>query len=147
MKKHQKGFGAVELLLILVIIGVLGLASWYVWIKDRGAPQKSATSQSQTDSQVTDFNSVSITLVNKTSGKPIPHTKVSIYSDNGIRCIQAPCPTNSKSWEGVTGQDGVITVPKSNIQSATYVSPEGYRTASLEYNKATTNYEILFVSQ
>jgi hypothetical protein len=31
MKKNQKGFGAVEGLLILVIVGLIGFVGWYVW--------------------------------------------------------------------------------------------------------------------
>jgi predicted negative regulator of RcsB-dependent stress response len=31
MKKNQKGFSAVEAVLILVIVGLIGFVGWYVW--------------------------------------------------------------------------------------------------------------------
>src|SRR5260221_387918 len=31
MKNNQKGFGALEGLLVLVIVGLLGFVGWYVW--------------------------------------------------------------------------------------------------------------------
>ena len=34
MKNNQKGFGTVELIIVLVVVGLLGFAGWYVWQKN-----------------------------------------------------------------------------------------------------------------
>jgi prepilin-type N-terminal cleavage/methylation domain-containing protein len=46
MKTNQKGFGALEVLIVIVIISVLGLAGWYVW-KIRN-PKSASTNSSTT---------------------------------------------------------------------------------------------------
>lgn len=148
MEKNQNGFGIFEGLLVLIILSLLGLLGWYVWSQNNSSQQNSSTFQSQTSQQNKDqaenTNLVSITLTSKSSGKPITRTKVRIYSDNGIRCIQAPCPTNGKSWEGITDQNGVIIVPKDHIQVTTSISPKGYQASSLKYDATKTIYEMVF---
>jgi hypothetical protein len=68
---------------------------------------------------------VSIRLLD-TTGKPIPNTAVEIYSDNGIVCRKAPCPTNSKQWSGRTDGNGFVTVPTSMLQAATSITTPAY---------------------
>src|SRR4029078_11316845 len=43
--------------------------------------------------------------------KKITNTKVTLYSDNGMRCIKAPCPTNGRSWDSTTDKNGRVSVP------------------------------------
>lgn len=50
MKKNEKGFSAVEVLLVLVVIGLLGGAGWYVW-QSKNKNDQSTTSTSQADSK------------------------------------------------------------------------------------------------
>ena len=90
------------------------------------------------------ISTVSISLIVKISGNPIANTSVNINSYNGINCIQAPCPTNSKTWEGKTDGNGLIYVPIENLQVANSVTPQGYRGKSFEYDKTKTSYQIVF---
>jgi predicted negative regulator of RcsB-dependent stress response len=49
MKKPQEGFSAVEALLILIIVAILGGVGWYVWHANNEA-DKNLTSASNTSS-------------------------------------------------------------------------------------------------
>lgn len=51
------------------------------------------------------------------NGEPLINTKISAFSDNGVRCIQAPCPTEGKSWEDTTNSKGIVNIPSSFINS------------------------------
>ncbi|MEI7683174.1 MAG: hypothetical protein WCJ24_02650 [Candidatus Saccharibacteria bacterium] len=51
LKNNQSGFGALELILIIVVVGLLGLVGWYVFNKNNskttnkiGSAQKQAAS-------------------------------------------------------------------------------------------------------
>jgi hypothetical protein len=62
MKKRQKGFGAVELIIILLILLALVLGGWYVWSKmskdkDAKATEKTATSSATGEDADTDATS------------------------------------------------------------------------------------------
>lgn len=48
MKINQKGFGAVEVLLIVVVISLIGGAGWYVLNKNKSSTQKASEDQTQT---------------------------------------------------------------------------------------------------
>lgn len=65
-------------------------------------------------------------LVDAESGKPISGVEASIHSDNGIRCIKAPCPTNGRTWKGVSGKDGVVKAPSSALQKENQLTASGY---------------------
>jgi len=54
--------------------------------------------------------------------RPIAGTEVTVYSDNGTRCVVAPCPTNGREWKGKTDASGYVTIPRSAIQFATSIS-------------------------
>lgn len=45
MNKNQKGFGVVELLIILVILGLIGAGGWYVYHKNQKSKKPVTTSQ------------------------------------------------------------------------------------------------------
>ena len=47
MKTNQKGFSAIEGLLILVIVGLIGGVGWYVWQSKKNADKSLTTSQTQ----------------------------------------------------------------------------------------------------
>lgn len=54
MKKNEKGFGAVEALLVLVIVAVLGFVGWYVW--HNRATNTAPTTTSASASKVTTYS-------------------------------------------------------------------------------------------
>jgi cytoskeletal protein RodZ len=45
MNKNQKGFGVIELLIILVILGLIGAGGWYVYHKNQKSKKPVTTSQ------------------------------------------------------------------------------------------------------
>ena len=71
-------------------------------------------------------DSVHVRLFDATSARPIASTELELYSDNGIRCIKAPCLTDGKSWKGKTDASGRLAIPRgalnatANLKSATY---------------------------
>jgi len=50
MKKNEKGFSAIEGLLIVVIVGIIGFVGWYVW-QAKSKNNKAATDTSQVETQ------------------------------------------------------------------------------------------------
>jgi hypothetical protein len=75
-----------------------------------------------------------LVVLDQATNKPIANRSAKISSDNGIRCIKAPCPTNSKSWQGTTNRLGVLFIPKQIIQSATTFTVRGYTATDLGRN-------------
>jgi hypothetical protein len=65
-------------------------------------------------------------LIDRVTRKPIKNTEVEIYSDNGIRCISLPCPTNGVKWTGKTDARGIIIVPGKIRQRSMTISATGY---------------------
>ena len=65
---------------------------------------------------------VRVQLVDARSARPLANADVQIASDNGIRCIRAPCPTNARRWGGRSDATGYVVVPTSIIQQATTIS-------------------------
>lgn len=51
MKKNQKGFGAIEAIIIILVIAILGFVGWYVWKQNhKSEDKKTSTSQSSNNS-------------------------------------------------------------------------------------------------
>ena len=67
-----------------------------------------------------------VTVLDSASGRPLQHFDVRIESDNGIRCIRAPCPTNAVRWTGHTDKKGVVAVPAKVVQSSMSISAAGH---------------------
>ena len=65
-------------------------------------------------------------VIDGATKKPISNTVIEIYSDNGIRCIKAPCPTNGIKWAGKTDGRGVVKVPGRVRQRSMTISAVGY---------------------
>lgn len=98
MKINQKGFGAVEVIIVLVVVGLIGGAGWYVWQKNKDndstkttqndRPSKSENKPAEQSQQtsasnflvLTDFNA-KIPLDDKTSGLKLGAVKQSAYSE------------------------------------------------------------------
>lgn len=57
---ENRGFGAIEVILIVIIVGLLGVVGWYVYNQrtDQNAEQVQTTAQdsSESDSEITDAN-------------------------------------------------------------------------------------------
>jgi hypothetical protein len=45
VRHNSKGFGALELVVILVVVGLLGFGGWYVWNSKKGADKPSSATQ------------------------------------------------------------------------------------------------------
>ncbi len=69
--------------------------------------------------------SVRVRLLDERS-KPLANAPVEVWSDNGIRCIRAPCPTNGRKWQGRTDAAGFVVVPRSELQASTTITAPGY---------------------
>jgi hypothetical protein len=67
-----------------------------------------------------------LSVIDGTTNKPVANRSVQIDSQNGIDCIKAPCPTNSKHWEGRTNRQGVVFIPQKVVQSYTLLTVNGY---------------------
>jgi len=65
-------------------------------------------------------------LLDKRTRKPLRLTALEIYSDNGIRCIKAPCPTNGIEWKGKTDARGYVVVPGQIRQNSMTITALGY---------------------
>ncbi len=50
MKKHQNGFAALEIMIAVVVIGLLGVAGWLVFNRQTGSPNDSAQTSQETSS-------------------------------------------------------------------------------------------------
>jgi hypothetical protein len=63
-----------------------------------------------------------VRLLDAATGRPLAGAAVTVYSDNGIRCDRAPCPTNGRTWQGRTGATGWLALPRTEIQQTVSVS-------------------------
>ena len=71
-------------------------------------------------------DSVHVRLLDAATAKPIASTDVEVQSDNGIRCIKAPCPTDGKQWKGTSDADGRVTIPKSALNTTAHIKTAAY---------------------
>lgn len=84
-----------------------------------------------------------VKLIDEATRKPIAQKKVRIYSDNGIRCIKAPCETNGKEWTGKSDADGVIVIKEEFVQNSMTLTAEGYdRGTVIDTKKLRASNEI-----
>jgi cytoskeletal protein RodZ len=84
MKKNQKGFSAVEGLLILIIVGLIGFVGWYVWHANEKTNENLAAAITSSNSKATIVKKVNdANKVNKeeptNTGQPST-TKFSLYT-------------------------------------------------------------------
>lgn len=91
----------------LTCAAVLSITSGYS-IDIRKAPGPTATVQ----------------LMDVSNGHPVRNAVVRLVSDNGIRCMHAPCPTHTRTWEGKSDTEGFVQIPTSEIQSSTQIETE-----------------------
>lgn len=121
--------------LIAVVIGLLIAATVFLYLRKDNSTI-STLSQQSTSHPTDTTDTVSIKLIDTTTGKPLANTDATFRSDNGIRCEQAPCPTNVQTISGVTDKDGVLIVPRSYMQHSNSVTVENYSLIkTIKYDK------------
>jgi hypothetical protein len=64
---------------------------------------------------------VKVKLLDAFSGEVISNSDVEVHSDNGIRCIRAPCPTNAKQWQGKSDANGYVIISTNVLQPVTRI--------------------------
>jgi hypothetical protein len=69
-----------------------------------------------------------IQLIDAASGEPLANAEIEVYSDNGIRCARAPCPTDGRPWRGRSDDRGVVALPASVLDVVNHI-----RTAAHEF--------------
>jgi hypothetical protein len=72
-------------------------------------------------------DTVRVRLLDAVTALPIANTDVEIRSDNGIRCIQAPCPTDTRRWNGRTDGEGSVMAPVDALQVMTSIGTPAHR--------------------
>lgn len=97
MKQNQKGFGAVEGVLIVVLVLAIAFGGWYVWkqqpVADNGA-KKNATAQKQANStnkpepQVPDPAADWITYTNTDGKFSFKHPKSWVFAERPEACAK-----------------------------------------------------------
>ncbi|MBI5405167.1 MAG: hypothetical protein HY976_02975 [Candidatus Kerfeldbacteria bacterium] len=75
--------------------------------------------------------SIKVVILDNQTTKPIANQDVTLYSDNGIRCVQEPCPTNGRTWNGTTNGRGEVVVPGDMVDSSMIFTVAGYQGADL----------------
>jgi hypothetical protein len=85
------------------------------------------TSDSQSSILEVNGETVRVKLLDAFSGEVISNSEVRVYSDNGIRCFRAPCPTNGKKWKGRSDANGYVVIPTNILQRSTDISTPAYR--------------------
>lgn len=75
--------------------------------------------------------SLRVVVVNAQTAALIADRDVQLYSDNGVRCVTEPCPTNGRTWNGTTDTKGMALVPTSMVDESMTFTVDGYLGAEL----------------
>ncbi len=105
-------------------------------------PVPGSSTPTSTPMPASKSGTIKVKLVDALSGQTISDTNVKIYSDNGVRCIQAPCPTEGQEWTGKSDSDGIVVVPSGVINAVTNITATGYRAGrdlNADSEKITSN--------
>lgn len=65
---------------------------------------------------------VIVRLIDVFTAQPVARSDVRVFSDNGIRCFRAPCPTDGAEWKGRTDSRGYVAIPSAALNRMTSVS-------------------------
>lgn len=79
----------------------------------------------------TSVSKLKLLVIDKTANKPLKNKSVEIYSDNGVRCVKAPCPTNGIQWQGKTDKHGYLIIPPNIRQNSMTIQINGYEAKEL----------------
>lgn len=125
LTEHRLCEQSLRTLLPIILVVALGVAPWFACAQDtRPSTQRSILNAPG--------NAVVVQLFDAFSGQPIANTNIKVESNNGIACVKAPCPDNARERTGRSDVAGRVTIPKSVIQSLTYVSTELHQVARLD---------------
>ena len=114
----------------LFVIGLVGYAEmpgiqgsdplpWFPGAITPGTPEDTSVSP-------VDTHSKKIKIIDDQTNLPLGMTLVTLYSDNGIRCITTPCPTEGKETYVRTDLGGNVTFKESDFNVQNSISVEGY---------------------
>ena len=148
MEGKHKAFSPVAVLLIIVVTGLIAFSGWYLF---RSNSTSTKTKKDDTSSEVitnhtNPLNSfVTLRLVDSIINQPLTNAVVKISSDNGVRCITAPCPTNSRFWQGKTDASAEAKVPKKYIQSNNDVTVVKVNTYTGQFSSSDIKNNFLLV--
>jgi hypothetical protein len=70
---------------------------------------------------------VRVRLLDAFSGESISDSDVEVHSDSGVRCKQAPCPTNDKHWNGKADANGYVVIPTGILQQVTTITTPSHK--------------------
>ena len=146
MSLKQRGFGSLELLLLIAIVLAVGFAGGYLAHKNQSVVPKPVPANQQKITTPRDSpakaGEITISLFDTDTGKPIAHTGATVSSSNGVLCTGEGCDTNDKTWIGTTNGEGVVSLPKEYVQRVTAVTAKGYFQASLPYDPDASSYRV-----
>lgn len=95
-KKNSNGFGALEGLLVIVLVGIIGFAGWYVW-----------NAKESTDKTIAATNKTSQTMANRKQDTPMKVNEVawSKVSPDLQKAILASWEEHIPGWKTVLAND------------------------------------------
>jgi hypothetical protein len=98
---------------LVILLGVSSFAS--------GAPD------SRSDILEVKGETVRVRLLDAFSAEVISDSDVEVHSDNNVRCVRAPCPTNDKQWKGKADANGYIIIPTGILQQVTTITTPSHK--------------------
>jgi type II secretory pathway pseudopilin PulG len=113
MKKSEYGFSALEVLIAIIVIGLIGGAGWYVWDKQYGKQN-----QITTNNGLVSQDSISNTASDKTASVlsladgTVTFTTPQNWSKDGIGCIK-----DSNKYSSTEYLDSVALLPGEKLRT------------------------------
>ena len=71
-------------------------------------------------------DTIVVLLLDAASANPMAGVAVEVWSDNGIRCVRNPCPTNGTTWHSKADASGKIHIPRRLFQESMSASTAGF---------------------
>jgi len=81
---------------------------------------------------------VTVQLMDVSTGQPARNAAVRVISDNGTRCMRAPCPTQTKIWKGTSDSQGRVRIPTDSVQTVTDIQTESLSGDLIEDSEAAS---------
>ncbi|MBX4201449.1 hypothetical protein KW803_00935 [Candidatus Saccharibacteria bacterium] len=147
MKNNQKGFGAVEGLLILVIVGIIGFVGWYVWNAKNDADNK--LDAANNTSQLTSVNKAT-SKQSTTESTPYNFTQLGISMDvlSGWEVKTSHTTSEGSNFYSWTvqknGADGKIVLTSTGFRGG--FEECGLTKATIKEVSPTQNNDLMFMS-
>jgi hypothetical protein len=73
-----------------------------------------------------------VTLLDAFTARAVAAADVLVASDNGMRCITAPCPTDRVEWRGRTDASGTVLVPARFVTAETAIGTRAHDARSVD---------------